>query len=102
MAAIVERLLRECEDARPKIENRFVDITFDDFRKDQMASVKLVYEAAGDTLTDEAEALMAGWIVANSLHKHGKRAYAPEDVGLTSSDLQAKFAFYRMRFQPPG
>lgn len=100
MAKIIERLLREGEAARAHIKTTILDLSFDDFRNNQMECVKLIYAAAGDTLTEDAQQRMTAWIGENRLHKFGKRAYAPEDVGLSLAALEQRFEFYRPRFQP--
>lgn len=99
MAEIIERLLRRGEEARAGLKQPIVDILFKDLLADPISCVRRIYEAAGDTLSDEAEARMQEWSAANRQHKHGRHEYAPEDVGLTSDALRERFAFYRHRFE---
>ncbi|HVY86764.1 MAG TPA: sulfotransferase [Caulobacterales bacterium] len=98
MVDIVERLLRKGEDDRSNLTQTFIDLPFDEFRADQIGSVKRIYAAAGDTLSAEAEQCMSEWIVANRQNKHGKHEYAPEDVGLDIASLRSRFDFYRHRY----
>jgi hypothetical protein len=100
MAEIIERLLRLGETARPALKQPVVDLLFRDLLADPIRCVRRIYDAAGDTLSEDAETRMRAWSVENQQHKHGKHEYAPEDVGLTLAALQQRFEFYRPRFEP--
>lgn len=100
MAEIIERLLCKGEEARPLLKQPIVDMTFDAFRANQMGCVKQIYAAAGDVLSQEAEAAMSAWIAENRLNKHGTHEYAAEDVGLSLDALNKRFEFYRHRYEP--
>ncbi len=100
MAEIIERLLRFGEAAKPHLKQPVVDVLFRDLLADPIGCVRRIYEAAGDTLSEDAETRMRAWSVENRQHKHGKHEYAPEDVGLSIESLRHRFEFYRPRFEP--
>lgn len=75
---------------------RFVDIDYDDLIADPIGSVERVYDAAGATLTQEAEGRMRDWLAEQrDQRKSGSgHAYALEDYGLNSAEVEEVFAPY--------
>ncbi|QTH22604.1 sulfotransferase [Rhizorhabdus wittichii] len=90
--------LDRAERVRAGSANRFFDIEFRDFTRDQLGTVKRLYDHFGLTLDASTEAAMQAWLDA-----HPRRAaaagprYRPEDFGLTADGLRERFADYRAR-----
>jgi hypothetical protein len=88
-------LLRE-RDAIPA--ERSVDIRFDDFMADDLATAERIYELAGEPMTTEARADMADYLAGHQRGRLGRVATSCEMFGLDEADLRRRFAPYVERF----
>lgn len=77
---------------------RSLDVRFDAFMADDVATAARVYEVAGEPLTGEAEQRMADYLAGHSRGRLGRIATSPEMFGLDESDLRTRFAPYVERF----
>ncbi len=96
----VERLLRACVRDRERIPAaRSVDIFFDAFMADDLATVRAVCALAGAPLNAAAERQIGDYLAANPRGKHGQVLYSlREDFGADIDALRERFAFYYERF----
>lgn len=89
--------LERAEAVRAGSDNQFVDVEFRDFTRDQMATIRAIYEQFGLTLTEEVEAAMQAWLDAHPHKPSTGPKHKPEDFGLTSEGLEQRFVAYRTR-----
>ncbi len=68
---------------------------------EKLAAVRSVYEQLGMELSADAEAAMAAYVDATPPGKHGEHRYEFEDLGLTRTEVRARFARYIDRFDIP-
>jgi hypothetical protein len=77
----------------------FLDVYYDEFSRDPLATVEAVYERLGAELTDEARAAMTA---VDEQSRSGARRpshqYSLADFGLTGEQVDERFAAYRERF----
>jgi len=71
--------------------DQFLDVRYDEFVADPMATVAAIYERLGSPLSDEARAAMA--VRAEPEARSGRR-YALEDFGLSAAAVDERFAAY--------
>ncbi len=79
-------------------EDRFIDVLYEDTRKDPMSSIESVYERLGHTLTNEARQAMKRWGDDNRRDKRATHSYTLEAFGYTRESICEAFAGYRARF----
>ncbi|KQW53886.1 hypothetical protein ASC77_04725 [Nocardioides sp. Root1257] len=77
---------------------RSVDVRFDEFMADDLATAERVYELAGEPVTGEAAAAMAAYMAGHERGRLGTIDYRAEDVGLDVDELRERFAPYVARF----
>jgi hypothetical protein len=77
---------------------RSLDVRFDDFMTDDLATAERVFEVAGEPLTDTGRAAMADYLDGHRRGRLGSVATSPEMFGLTEAGLRARFAPYVDRF----
>lgn len=77
---------------------RSVDVRFDDFMADEPGVAQKIYDLAGEPLTDDARASMAGYLAGHQRGRLGRVATSAEMFGLDDDDLHARFAPYVERF----
>ncbi|MFA9566306.1 MAG: sulfotransferase, partial [Acidimicrobiales bacterium] len=96
----IETLLRSCVRDRDLIgPARVLDVRFDDFMADDLATVQAVYETAGIEMNPDAERALRRYIEDNPRGQHGRLGYDLEgDFGLDPSAERARFDFYFDRF----
>ena len=82
-------------------ESQVVDLHFQDFIKDQIGRVRLVYEHFGLELSAEALHSMRDFLDANPADKHGKHLYSFENIGMKESTLREMFRPYQDYFEIP-
>lgn len=92
---LLEGLIRD-RDAIPV--HRSVDIRFDDFMADDLATAELVYEVAGEPLTPEAATAMSDYLAGHQRGRLGRVETSCEMFGLDEADLRRRFAPYVERF----
>jgi hypothetical protein len=77
---------------------RSIDVRFDDFMADELATAERVYELAGEPVTAEAGAAMADYLTGHERGRLGTIDYRAADVGLDADELRERFAPYVARF----
>ena len=77
---------------------RSLDIRFDDFMAAELGVAEQVYALAGETMTDDARASMAGYISGHQRGRLGRVATSCEMFGLDENQLRKRFAPYVERF----
>ena len=58
-----------------------------------------IYDAAGLSLTTDAEAAIRGWLAARPHEAGGRPDYAPETYGLSADQIRERFAAYDAAFR---
>jgi hypothetical protein len=92
-------MLDDCGRDRDLLDpQRSLDVVFDDFMADDLATVARVYELAGQPLDDAARAAHAGYLATHQRNRHGTIRYDLAPFGVTADDLRARFADYTARF----
>ena len=95
----LERMLAALVRDRDAIPaQRSIDITFDKFMADDLATARKVYALAGEPLTGEAETAMADYLAGHQRGRLGRVATSCEMFGLDEADLRRRFAPYVERF----
>ena len=92
------RSVERAEAVRKGCPQRFVDVRFDDFKRQPMAVVRDIYRRAGLELQPATEQCMAQWLTANTRHKHGRHEYSPAQYGLSEQAIHERFAHYRQKY----
>lgn len=78
--------------------DRSIDVRFDDFMADDLATAERVHAVAGEPFTAEAGAAMAGYLAGHQRGRLGTVDYRAADVGLDEDELRERFAPYAARF----
>jgi hypothetical protein len=78
-----------------------VDVLFQDFVANPMATVASIYEHLGIELTPEAEKAMRAFLAANPQEKHGGHKYSFADTGLDAGLLRERTRSYQEYFGIP-
>ncbi|MCZ8377477.1 sulfotransferase [Mycobacterium sp. CPCC 205372] len=78
--------------------DRSIDVRFDDFVADEMRVADAVYALAGEPLTDEARAAMAGYLDGHQRGRLGRISTSWRDFGIDEGELRERFAPYVSRF----
>lgn len=89
--------LERAEAVRAASTNQCIDIEFIDFTRDQMATIRSIYDQLDLVLSAETEAAMQAWLDAHPRRTTNGPQYVPEDFGLTRQGLLDRFAPYRAR-----
>lgn len=82
--------------------SRSVDVYFDEFMADDVATARRIYDVAGISWTDDAAAAMASFMDANPRGRHGTVEYDLAALGLERDSLAHEMAFYGERFAVDG
>ena len=95
----IEAMLNACVRDRDVLPaDRSLDVRFDDFMADDVATARRVFEVAGQPFTAEVEAGMRAYLDSHQRGRLGRIDYRAVDVGLDVDDLRARFAPYTDRF----
>jgi hypothetical protein len=78
--------------------NPVLDVRYGDLTADPMAVMSRVCDFLDVPMTDEADRRMRTHLAENPANRHGVHRYTPEEFGLSASDLDARFAEYRHRY----
>ncbi len=94
------RMLHSCVDGREALPaGQSVDVRFDEFMADDMATVERIYGLADQPLSSEARASMASFAAEHPRGRHGGILYELAPFGLDRDHLRSELAFYADRFQ---
>ena len=75
-------------------EDQIIDLKFEDFIRDQMGTIRKIYERFGWELTDVAERNFKNFLAENPKDKHGKHEYSLDTFGLTEDNINRQFSQY--------
>lgn len=89
--------LERAEAVRACSGNSFVDMEFREFTRNQMGTIRSIYDQLGLVLTAQTEAAMQTWLDAHPHKPSTGPKHKPEDFGLTREGLEQRFADYRAR-----
>jgi hypothetical protein len=92
MENIEEGLERMTKARASANRDQFVDVRYDDFTRDPVATVRQVYDRLGYTLTPEQEREIAERGSARS--RDGTHSYQLEQFGITEGMVRERFAHY--------
>ena len=96
----LERMLRSCVEQRDGLPAaQAVDVRFDDFMADDVATVARIYELAGQPMTTEAQQSMTDFMAGHPRGRHGAVNYDLAQFGLEYAERREALAFYRDRFE---
>ncbi len=79
-------------------DDRFVDVSYRALTTDPVETVRGIYEALGEPLSDQAAAAMRAHVGTAVQHRFGKHEYGWDDLGLNREQLDERFGGYRARF----
>jgi len=95
----IERMLRSCVDERDVLPaDQTIDVRFDEFMADDVATVQRIYELAGQPFTGDVKAAMDEFMADHPRGRHGGVIYDPADFGLDADERRSALRFYRERF----
>jgi hypothetical protein len=77
---------------------RFIDISHDEFVRDNTSVAVRIYEQFDLDLTDESRRAMAAHAKTHTKGRHGAHAYNLGTFGLSEGDVKERFVFYVDRF----
>jgi hypothetical protein len=79
-------------------DDRFIDVLYEDARKDAMRQIEFIYDRLERPLTDAARDSMKRWGDDNRRDKRAPHTYTLEEFGYTREGICEAFADYRDRF----
>jgi hypothetical protein len=95
----IEAMLMTCLRDRDVLPaERSLDIRFDDFMADDLATARRVFELADQPFTTDVDAAMRAYLDTHQRGRLGRIDYRASDVGLDLDDLRDRFAPYVERF----
>lgn len=98
-SARVEDLLRGSVEQRHLLPpGQVMDVHFQEFMKDDLATVQKVFEFAGQPWTEAADRAIRAYLDASPRGRHGQIDYRLEDVGLDAAERRRALRFYQERF----
>src|SRR5262249_42711617 len=77
---------------------RSIDVRFDDFMRDDLATVRRIYALAGQPVTADAEAAWAAFMATHPRGVHGTVEYDLAQFGLEAAEIREACAEYIARF----
>jgi hypothetical protein len=91
---VEELLLGGMRDRALLPAHQTVDVRLDDFVADEEATVRRIYEVAGQPFGPEAQAAMAAFTAAHPRGRHGTIAYDLDALGIDAPSRRAALASY--------
>ncbi len=76
---------------RPELDNRFLDVTYDDLMAAPMEQVAHIYSHFDLAFDDQLRQRMMAYLAAHPQHGHGRHTYALEDFDLTEGYVREQF-----------
>ena len=80
-------------------EGRFVDFSYQEFIRDPLGTVALIYGRIGREITPETERALRGWQTARPQHTHGVHTYHLAEFGLRREAIEDRMSAYYDRFE---
>jgi hypothetical protein len=97
----IERMLAACARDRALLPpDQSMDIVFDSFMADDMATIEQIYDLADQDLDRAARTAIDHYRATHRRDRHGKVIYDPSAVGIDVDERTAALRFYRDRFLP--
>jgi hypothetical protein len=91
--------LRRCVDDHDVVPSgQCIDVVFQEFMKDDVATVRRIYEVAEQPLPESSLRALHDYMDAHPRGRHGRVLYDLADFGLDRAELREKFRFYTDRF----
>jgi hypothetical protein len=84
------------------LDDRVLDVPYEQIRSNPMPTFREVYRRAGHELTPEAEQRMLDYERANEQGKHGAHKYSLEMFGLSERVIDQYFGEYIRRYVAKG
>ena len=78
---------------------RFIDIQFNDFVDDSLATAKRIYEHFKLPMNDNVASRLEDYATAHPMNRHGKHEYALEEYGLDADTILDRFAAYLEKYR---
>ena len=75
-------------------ESQIIDLTFDEFVRDQMRVVEKIYSRFGWELDSKTRTNMSNFLHQEQKDKHGKHEYSLEQFGIAQGDIQSQYVNY--------
>ena len=75
-----------------------IDVRFDEFMADDVATVERVYDLAGQPFTPAVKAAMDAFMAEHPRGRHGAVLYDPGQLGIDPDERRRALAFYSERF----
>jgi hypothetical protein len=101
-AGIIEDFLRAAVDDRELLPaDQSLDVRFDEFMADDIATVERIYRLAGQPFGPAARAAMEAFMAEHQRGKWGSVEYHLEDFGIDREERRAALRFYSDRFDVP-
>lgn len=98
-SARVEDMLRACAEQREILPaEQSTDVLFDEFMRDDMATVERIYRLAEQPLTETARRAMEAFAASHPRGRHGRVVYQPEVLGIDPAERREALGFYSSRF----
>lgn len=101
---VMEYLARKMEKAvairKRSNPARFIDIQFEDFIDQPVATAEKIYAHFNIPMTAEAGQRMRDYAASHPMGKHGKHEYQLEEYGLSADTILARFDFYIREYKP--
>jgi hypothetical protein len=82
-------------------ESQVIDLYFQDFKADQVGTVRRAYEHFGLALSSDTAATMQSFLDDNAADKHGKHVYSLAGTGMDETELRGLFTDYEAYFNVP-
>lgn len=102
--ARLARGLEHTIDVRDRLQlpaSQVFDVQLPEFLRDEIGTVRRIYEHFGMTLSADAEARMRSFLAANQADKHGRHTYRLALGGLDEATERKRYARYQERFAIP-
>ena len=82
-------------------DEQVIDVYFQDFRGDQVGTLRRAYQHFGFELQDSAAAAMQSFLAKNPADKHGRHVYSLDDTQLDERRVRGLFSDYQSYFNIP-
>jgi hypothetical protein len=75
-------------------EDQIIDLHFEDFVSDQVATAKKIYKKFNWKLTDETIEMFNNFLNENPKDKHGAHTYSLDTFGLSNEQINMQYTDY--------
>ncbi len=101
-ADLLSVMLNSCLDNRDALPaDQSIDVRFDQFMADDLATVERIYALADQPFDDSAHAAIATYLAGHQRNRHGALIYDLSDFDLDTTSIRAGLSDYIERFQIP-